>query len=359
MPLEELRAEIDRLDQELLRLLRRRAEISQQVGRIKAQEGRAVYDPQREAELLNRLTAQDLSPLTPKAVRAIYREIISVSRSLQHTPVIAYLGPEYTYSHLAALQHFGVSCEFRPQSDIEDIFHVVERGEADFGLVPIENSIQGVVTQTVDYLVDTALSICAETYVAVRICLLGLGRLEQIKRVLSHPQPLAQCRHWLHEHLPHVELVPAASTSAAAAEAAAAQDPAIAALATAQAGEHYGLHIIADDIQDYRNNRTRFFVIGHCHPGPTGRDKTSVLFTTLHRSGALAAALAQLAKHHVNLTLIQSRPAPTGLQGPYFFYIDFEGHRDEPRIQAALMDLQEQCQKVKVLGSYPAAPEGD
>jgi chorismate mutase/prephenate dehydratase len=356
MPLDDLRSQIDRIDRELLGLLRERAEIARQIGQLKAGEGRVVYDPQREAQLLERLTARDLSPLTPETIRAIYREIISASRSLQRTPIIAFLGPEYTFSHLAALQHFGVSCDFRPQTAIEDIFHVVERGEADFGLVPIENSIEGVVTGTLDYLVDTTLSICAETYVQVRICLLGAGTLEQITRVLSHSQPLAQSRHWLREHLPHAELIPEASTSAAAAAAAAAADPGVAALATAEAGEHYGLSVVADDIQDYRNNRTRFFVMGHCHPGPTGTDKTSVLFTTLHKSGALAASLGPLSAHQINLTLIQSRPAPAGLQGPYFFYVDFEGHQDDPVVQAALEDLRAQCQVVKVLGSYPAAP---
>lgn len=357
MPLDKYRSEIDRIDRELLRLLRERAEISRQVGQIKAASGREVYDPQREALLLERLTADDLSPLTPEAIRAIYREIISVSRSLQRRPIIAYLGPEHTFSHLAAHKHFGVNCDFRPQVAIEEIFHAVERQEADFGLVPIENSIEGVVTRTLDYLVDTSLSICAEAYVDVRICLLGTGSIKQIRRVLSHPQPLAQSRHWLRDHVPEAVLVPEASTSAAAAAAAESKDPAIAALATAEAGEHYGLKILADDIQDYRNNRTRFFVMGRCHPGPTSKDKTSALFTTLHRSGALASALVPLSAHKINLTLIQSRPAPTDLTGPYFFYIDFEGHRDDPAVQAALADLSEQCQKVKVLGSYPAAQD--
>jgi chorismate mutase/prephenate dehydratase len=356
MQIEDLRGEIDRVDRKLLELLRERAQISSQVGQFKAEAGRDIYDPQREVQLLERLTATDLTPLTPQAIRAIYREIISVSRSLQRTPIIAYLGPEHTFSHLAALQHFGVSCDFRPLAAIEDIFHAVERCEADFGLVPIENSIEGIVTRSLDYLVDTSLSICAESYVDVRVCLLGVGSMAQIRRVLSHPQPLAQCQHWLREHLPQADLIPEASTSAAAAAAAAAADPAVGALATAAAGEHYGLSILADDIQDYRTNRTRFFVMGRCHPGPTGGDKTSVLFTTLHRSGALAAALVPLAAHKINLTLIQSRPAPAGLQGPYFFYVDFEGHQDDPMVQAAVAGLSEHCQKVKILGSYPAAP---
>lgn len=355
MPLDDLRGQIDKIDRELLQLLRQRAEVSRQVGAVKADNGRAVYDPQREAELLERLTSQDLSPLSPHAIRAIYREIISVSRSLQRAPVISYLGPEHTFSHLAALQHFGASCDFRPVSAIEEIFHTVERQEADFGLVPIENSIEGVVTRTLDYLVDTSLSICAETAVDVHVCLLASGDLGQIRKVLSHPQPLAQCRHWLREHLPQAELVPEASTSAAAAAAAEAADPSVAALATAQAGEAYGLKVLADDIQDYRNNRTRFFVMGRCQVGPTGHDKTSVLFTTLDRAGALAAALVPLSAHEVNMSLIQSRPAPAGLQGPYFFYVDLQGHQNDPMLRAALEGLKDHCQTVKILGSYPAA----
>ena len=356
MSLDELRHQIDQIDHELLEILRRRAEVSRQIGALKAGQGRGTYDPQREAQLLERLTANDLSPLTPQAVRAIYREIISVSRSLQRPLVVAFLGPEHTFSHLAALRHFGANCDFQPLSAIEDVFRSVERGNADVGLVPIENAIQGVETRSLDYLVNTSLSICAEAYVDVHICLLATGELHQIQRVHSHPQPLAQCRQWLHERLPEAVLVPESSTSAAAAAAAEAQDPAVAALATAQAAEFYGLRILAENVEDQPNNRTRFFAIGHGQPGPTGRDKTSVLFTTRHRSGALAAALVPLSAHQVNLTLIQSRPAPASLQGPYFFYVDLEGHQDEPMMRAALDGLREQCQTVKVLGSYPAAP---
>lgn len=356
MSLDELRGRIDSIDRRLLALLRERAEVAREIGALKAGEGLQVYDPEREARLLQVLSDAAVEPLTPQAVRAIYREIISHSRALQRPPVVAYLGPDHTFSHLAALQHFGAACLFRPQGSVEDVFGEVARGNAEFGIVPFENSIQGVETRTLDCFVDTSLLICAESYVDVHICLLGCGSLEQIKRVHSHPQPLAQCRQWLRQHLPNVALVPQASTSAAAAEAAAANDPGEAALATAAAGEFYGLNVLAENIEDLPNNRTRFFVIGHTEPGPTGRDKTSVVFTTPHRSGALAAALVPLSAHQINLTLIQSRPAPTRLEGPYIFYLDFEGHQSEPMVKGALDGLREQCQTLKVLGSYPAAP---
>lgn len=356
MTLEQLRHQIDSIDQNLLQLLRERAELARQVGTLKAAAGREVYDPQREAELLAHLTASDLSPLPAAALRAIYREIISASRALQRVPVIGFLGPEHTFSHHAALKHFGASCHFAPQPSVEDVFAAVERGNVDLGIVPIENSIQGVETRSLDAFVASPLLICAEAWVDVHICLLASGDLDQIQRVHSHPQPLAQCRQWLREHLPGVETVPQSSTAAAAAAAAAAASPAEAALATAEAATFYSLPVLAANVEDQPNNRTRFFVVSHTKPGPTGRDKTSLLFTTPHRSGALAAALVPLSAHQISLTLIQSRPAPARLEGPYVFYVDFEGHQDEPMVKAAIEGLRLQCQTVKVLGSYPAAP---
>ena len=352
-PLDELRCRIDAIDQELLQLLRRRAETSQAIGALKASEGRQVYDPMREAALLARLTGGDLSPLSAAAIEGIYREILSASRSLQRVPVIAFLGPEHTFSHLAAKRHFGSRCQFDPQSNIEDVFSAVERGNVDLGIVPIENTIEGVVTRTLDAFINSPLLIEAEAWVDVHICLLTRGDMSHIKRVLSHPQPLAQCRQWLHQNLPEAQLIPVASTSAAAAAVAEANDPTQAALATADAAVYHMLPIIAENIEDRSNNRTRFFIIGQNETGPTGRDKTSVLFTTRHRAGALASALVPLSAHHINLTLIQSRPAPARLEGPYIFYVDFDGHQTEPMVQAAIESLREQCHTLKVLGSYP------
>lgn len=351
MNLDELRQQIDQLDEQIVHLLRQRAQASQAIGSLKAAEDRPIYDPQREAALLDRLTAGDIDPLTPVALAAIYREIISASRALQRRPVIAYLGPEHTFSHLAALKHFGSSCELVPHSSIEDVFRAVEQGNADQGIVPIENSIQGVETRTLDCFVDSPLLICCETSWDIHICLMSAGNLSHIRQVFSHPQPLAQCRQWLRENLPGAELISESSTAAAAARAAQIGLPA-AALGTAEAAQHYGLQVLASNIEDQPNNRTRFFVIGKTQHGPTNYDKTSVLFTTRHEAGALYSALAPLSAHRISLTLIQSRPAPARLEGPYIFYADFVGHESSVPIREALRELREHCLTVKVLGSY-------
>lgn len=354
-PLDDLRLQIDHIDQELLELLRQRMQVSEQVGQLKAAAGRQVYDPQRERMLLTKLTGNDHSPLSSTAIEGIYREILSASRALQRVPTVAFLGPAHTFSHQAALQHFGARCHFEPQSTIEAVFAAVERGEVDQGIVPIENTIQGVETRTLDAFINSPLYIMAEAWVDVHICVLTCGDMSHIKRVLSHPQPLAQCRQWLHQNLPEAELLPVASTAAAAAAVAAAADPTQAALATAEAAVFHQLPIIAENIEDRSNNRTRFFIIGKHETGATGRDKTSLLFTTRHRSGALAAALVPLSAHHISLTLIQSRPTPAHIEGPYIFYVDFEGHQCEPMVKAAIEGLRDQCQTLKVLGSYPLA----
>jgi chorismate mutase/prephenate dehydratase len=356
MNLDELRQQIDQLDGQIVQLLRQRARVSLAIGAAKADQGRPIYDPQREAALLERLTAGDLTPLAPASITAIYREIISASRALQRCPVIAYLGPEQTFSHLATRKHFGSACQLVPQTSIEEVFRAVERGNADYGMVPIENSIQGVVTRTLDCFIDSPLLITCEASWDVHICLMSAGDLNGLQQVFSHPQPLAQCRHWLQENLPGVQLISESST-AAAAERAAAGGPATAALGSVEAAQHYGLAVLATNIEDQPNNRTRFFVIGHTQPGPGSHDKTSVLFTTRHEAGALYSALAPLNAHHISLTLLQSRPAPARLEGPYIFYADFVGHESTLQIREALRELREHCLTVKVLGSYPALPE--
>ena len=355
MSLDDLRRQLDAIDQEMLQLLRRRAMTSQQVGASRPPKGARSTTRGVRSSYLPSSPPATSRPSSPDAVEAIYREILSVSRALQHVPEVAFLGPEHTFSHQAALKHFGSSCRFLPQSTIEDVFAAVERGTADRGIVPIENTTQGVETRTLDAFVNSPLLICAEAWVNVHVCLLATGKLEQIERVHSHPQPLAQCRQWLHQHLPEAQLVPHASTAAAAAAVAATGDPADAALSTKEAAVHHQLPVLAENIEDRPNNRTRFFVIGPTPTGPTGDDKTSLLFTTPHRSGALAAALVPLSAHQISLTLIQSRPAPARLEGPYIFYVDFEGHQEQPMVKAAIDELRERCQTLKVLGSYPAS----
>jgi chorismate mutase / prephenate dehydratase len=353
MSLEDLRGQIDGLDQQIVALLTQRAELSYLVGQEKAALGAPVYNPQREAALLDVLTSGDLGRLERRALEAIYREILSASRALQHQLQVAYLGPEYTFSHLAAVTHFGSSCALLPRPTIDEVFGAVERGNADFGVTPIENTIQGVETRTLDSFIESPLLICGELFVDVHICLAASGELRQIERVHSHPQPLAQCHRWLKANLPQAETVTAASTAAAAAAVAAANDPSQAALATAAAAEHHGLRVLAESVEDQPHNRTRFFVIGHAAPGRTGSDRTSLLFTTRHQSGALYSALAPFSAHQISLSLIQSRPAPARLEGPYVFYADLEGHQEDLAVRQCLRELRDLTQTLKVLGSYP------
>jgi len=352
MELDESRDEIDALDEQLLELLAKRAGLAKQIGQHKRQQGQPAYDPSREAQILRRLTTQDTSPLPAEAVRAIYQEILSASRALQEPLRVAFLGPEHTFSHLAARQQFGVQAEFVPAAGITDIFTSVERGNCNLGVVPIENSTGGVVPETLDCFLDTSLTICNELYVPIHLYLVANCELDEVTTLYTNPQPLAQCRVWLRENLPRVTIQPTASTAGAA--QAAADDPTGAALAPGPAAQAYGLEVLAAAIEDTPNNRTRFFVVSPQMAAPTGRDKTSIVFSTAHHAGALHQALGPLAMHGINMTFIQSRPA-RGRLWEYVFFVDFEGHHSDEEIQKALQELQEHCPLLKMLGSYPAA----
>jgi chorismate mutase/prephenate dehydratase len=351
MSLDELRDRIDALDRQILDLLLERARTAQEIGRIKTDNERATYSPAREASLLQELLARDLSPLDADAVSSIFREIVSVCRALQRRLKIAYLGPEHTFTHVAAQKHFGQSCDFLGQVSIHDVFLAVERRHADFGVVPIQNSTEGVVGDTLDCLLDTGLHICAELYVPVHHFLLARCPLDEIRAVNSHPQVLAQCRQWLRETLPGVEQIPTSSTSTGA--MAAAHEDGLAAIAPRQAAAAHSLDILAENIEDLPSNRTRFFVVGDLEAPPTGSDKTSLVFSTPHRAGALHRALTAFAEHGINLTLIQSRPA-RGKLWEYVFFVDFEGHADDQAPDRALTQLRDYCALLKILGSYPA-----
>lgn len=351
MSLDELRARIDALDERILELLIERANLAIRLGQIKEAAERPVYAPHREAEILRRLTARDTGPLDRAAVEAVFGEIISACRALEHLPTVAFLGPEHTFSHLAARKRFGQSAHYLARGSIADVFDAVQRGNADFAVVPIQNSTEGVVGLTLDCLLNTPLHICAEVYVQVHHFLAAAGELSQIKEVHSHPQVLAQCRVWLREHLPGVPQVATASSGAAA--EAAAGDPTIAAICTREAAIAHGLSVLEEKIEDQPDNRTRFFVVGDLEVPPTGADKTSVVFTTPHRAGALHRALGAFAEHGINLTLIESRPA-RGRLWEYVFFVDFEGHQLDPGPKAALSALAEFCPLLKILGSYPA-----
>lgn len=349
--LEDLRRRIDQIDASILELLIERARVAAQVGRTKSASDSAVYAPNREAELLRALTQYDLGPLEAESVEAVFREVVSACRGLQRTPSVAFLGPQHTFTHLAARKRFGHQANFLPVGSIDEVFGAIEREKADFGIVPIQNSTEGVVGTTLDCLLDTPLRICAELYVQIHHFLAGAGSLDEITQVRSHPQVLAQCRGWLREMLPGVEQVATSSSSAAAAEVAG--DPTIAAICTREAAEAHELSVLAEKIEDLADNRTRFLVIGDLQVPPTGVDKTSLVFSTPHRAGALHKAMTAFALYEINLTMIQSRPA-RGQLWEYVFFVDFEGHREDRAAAAALKQLREFCPLLKVLGSYPA-----
>jgi chorismate mutase/prephenate dehydratase len=353
MNLDEWRSRINNLDNQILTLLNQRAEAALEIGDVKKQAGAPAYAPEREAEVLKRVADASQGPLKGDMVRGIWREILSACRALEAPITIAFLGPLATFTHQAALQRFGESVAYRPSRAILDIFDDVERGHAQYGVVPVENSTEGAVNVTLDRLVDSDVVLCGESYLDVAQQLLSRAReLREVKRVLSHPQGLAQCRRWLAEHLPEVPTEETTSTAAAAEIAAG--DATVAAIASELAGRMYGVPTLRARIEDNRNNATRFLVIGRRPVGPSGRDKTSILFAMRNEPGALHAILAAIAERGINLSKIESRPAR---QRPweYVIFVDFEGHRDTPAVEAALNDVRARSLFLKVLGSYPAA----
>ncbi|HRY30679.1 MAG TPA: prephenate dehydratase [Elusimicrobiota bacterium] len=349
--LDALRKKIDGLDDQLLRLLNERARHAQKVGEIKIQRKEEIYASNRERQILDRLVAESQGPLPEESVEEIFRAIINNCRLLQKRLRIAYFGPEATFTHLAATKHFGQAAEYVPFKSIADVFDEVERDRADYGVVPIENSTEGVVNHTHDMFMESNLVICAEREDKISQCLLGVqDSLKKVKLVYSHTQPLAQCRHWLDAHLPGVALHEAASTADAAAHAA--LDPAAAAVASPLAAEIYSLNILASNIQDSPHNATRFLIIGKKMAGPSGRDKTSVLLSIKDRVGALHDLLMVFKEEKLNLTKIESRPTKKRAW-EYVFFIDVEGHVADANMKRVLDKLQPHCLFVKILGSYP------
>ncbi len=351
MSLEELRSEIDEVDGDIVALLSRRAGIVERVRTEKEATHTPAYDPAREARLLRAITARGAEPLPVESLDIIFREIISACRALQYIKV-AYLGPPYTNTYLAALSHFGASAQLRACRAVDDIFGVAERKEAHVGIVPIENSIQGVVGETCDCLTETSLLIVGEHYLPIHHALMARCKLGDIRVVYSHPQVLMQTREWLRENLPTADQIATSSSSAAANQAA--HTECSAALAPPVAAEPHGLQILAENCEDRPDNRTRFLVVGSNESKQTGRDKTSIVFATQHRAGALHEALGPLYEHAINMTFIQSRPS-RGKLWEYVFFVDFEGHSREPEVAGALEQLRGHCAMLKVLGSYPSA----
>jgi chorismate mutase/prephenate dehydratase len=354
MDLDALRADIDRIDQQLVDLLNQRARVSERVGAVKharvdSHQGVEIYQPDREAQVLQRVVDASQGPLSEAALRAIYREILSASRALQRPLKVGYLGPIATFAFEAAKLRFGSSATLIPARTIADVFLDTQRREVDYGVVPVENSTGGVVAHTLDQLLESELQVCAQIELPVSFTLASKGTMSEITRVYSHPQAFAQCRRWLAEHLPGATQLETASTAAAAELA---QDLASAAIATEAAAELYGLPVLARRIEDVATNVTRFLVIGEHPSGPTGRDQTAIVFGVNDRVGALHDALRWLASNGINLTRIESRPSRRRIW-EYVFFVDLDGHPTDDPVARALAGLAESCSFVRVLGAWP------
>lgn len=349
--LEAIRREIDGLDTELLSLLNRRAALAKQVAEVKdGGQSPRYYRPERETEVLRSLADGNDGPLPGDQVARIFQEIMSACRALQKRLAVVYLGPEGTFTEGAAYKHFGHAIDSIPVDSIGAVFRRVESGGGDYGVVPIENSTEGVVGHTIDRFVTSGLSICGEVELGIHHCLMAAeGGVEDIARIYSHQQSFAQCRHWLDAHLPKVPRETVASNGEAARRASA--EPGSAAIAGAIAADDYGLRVLAGNIEDEPENTTRFVVIGREKVGPTGKDKTSVLFSTRDRPGALYELLSSFEKRGINMTRIESRPSHRG-KWSYVFYVDLEGHVHDAGVADALAELEERAPFFKLLGSY-------
>jgi chorismate mutase/prephenate dehydratase len=348
------RQAIDKLDARIVRLLNERTRHVLAIGDMKLAAGEEIYAPHRERAVLQRICQLNRGPMTDEQLRAVYREIMSSALALEKTMIIAYFGPEATFTHQAAIQKFGASLNYSPQKTITDVFTEVSKGRADYGVVPVENSTEGVVTHTLDMFVDSDLKIVSQIVLPIQQCLMVPrgGVRTRIQKLFVHPQSLAQCRGWIQNHLPRVEIVET-SSNARSAELAA-KDKKAAAIAGVLAAEKYGLDVLEQDIQDNAANATRFLVLGRqCSP-PTGQDRTSLLISVADKAGALHEAIAAFRRYKINMTKIESRPSKRKAW-EYFFFIDCDGHAQDRKVARAIHLLGQHCNFIKILGSYPKA----
>ncbi|MGH8170653.1 MAG: prephenate dehydratase [Steroidobacteraceae bacterium] len=355
--LETIRGRIDAVDEQIHRLISERAKLAQVVGISKSRDGHTVdfYRPEREAQVLRRARERNRGPLRDEEVVRLFREIMSACLAQQEPLKVAYLGPEATFSQTAVLTHFGHSVRALPLGSIDEVFHEVEAAAADFGVVPIENSTEGTVNHTLDRFIASPLKICGEVELRIHHYLMGnMTALGRIVRVCSHPQSLAQCRAWLQEHLPSIELVPASSNGEAARRAR--DERGTAAIAGETAAEVYGLKVLAPEIEDRADNTTRFLVLGRKLLAASGQDRTTLLVSVSHTDspGALHRLLEPLARHRVSMTRIESRPSQRR-KWDYIFFIDIDGHAEEPHVARALEALKHRTSLFRLLGSYPRA----
>src|SRR5438105_3296132 len=357
LDLGEARGRIDAVDEKIQALINERARLAQQVGISKTSGARTVdfYRPEREAQVLRQAQARNTGPLRDAEILRLFREIMSACLAQQEPLKVAFLGPEGTFTQTAVLNHFGHSVRALPLASIDEVFHEVEAGSADFGVVPIENSTEGTVNHTLDRLLGSPLKICGEVELRIHHHLMGaMSSLGRIQRICSHPQSLAQCRSWLEEHLANVELVAVSSNAEGARRAR--DESGTAAIAGETAAEVYGLKMLAAQIEDRSDNTTRFFVLGRKLFAPSGEDRTTLLVSVSHTDapGALFRLLEPLAEHRISMTRIESRPS-NRRKWDYVFFIDFEGHADDPHVAKALQALKKRSSLFRVLGSYPRA----
>jgi chorismate mutase/prephenate dehydratase len=352
--LDELRAQVDELDRQIVDLLNARARVVVEIGRLKQQSGTPVYAPDREKTILARLRELNAGPLPDRSVHAIYREIMSGSFALERPPRIGYLGPPGTFSHAAAAAKFGGSVDYVPLDDIPAVFHEVARGHLDYGLVPVENSLHGGVVETLDALVTTTARVCAEVLITVHHNLLVKEPWDQVTRICSKPEVFNQCRVWLGSVAKDRALEPAPSTARAAEIAS--REPHTAAIGSSVAGELYGLHTLFENIEDNPDNVTRFLVIGREPAQKSGDDKTAIMFRTGHTPGALAEVLDVFKENGINLTDIEKRPSRRA-NWEYYFFVDAQGHQDDAPMKKAVEEAKRHCLQLVVLGSYPRATE--
>jgi len=349
--LQELREKIDKIDTQIVELLKERIEVAKEIGKLKENMGYESFDLLREKEILNKVLKINQKVFPEDALKVIYSEIIKACRSAQQKIKVAYLGPEATFSHIAALNYFGTSAELIPVETITDVFEEVSSERVNFGVVPIENSIEGVVATTLDAIYEYGLKVCGEIYESISHHLMNqTGKIEDIKKVLSHPQAIAQCRKWLRKKLPSVPIETVPSTALAAKWAAV--DESVGAIASLVAAKLYHLQIVAKNIEDIKGNSTRFWIIGKTEVQPTGDDKTSFLFSVADRPGALFDVLRCFAVRKINLTKIESRPSKDE-PWKYIFFLDCEGHIKDEKIKECLEEMQNYCLQVIWLGSYP------
>ena len=350
MKIEENRKAIDSIDAQIIELLNERTRHALDIGAAKVESGEEIYAPHREVGVLDKVCELNNGPIRDAGLRAIFREIMSSSLALQKSMTIAYLGPDATYTHLAAIRRFGSSLEYSPQKSISDVFIEVSRGHADYGVVPIENSTEGVVTNTLDLFVDSDLKIVSQIVTPIQHCLVAKDPSVTPTTLFTHPQALAQCRRWIEQNHPNIEIMETSSTTRAAELAR--EKVGGMAIASSLAAEKYGLEILDRNIQDNSQNATRFLVLGRqCSPS-TGKDRTSLMFSVPDKVGALHDALRAFRQHAINMTKIESRPSKRKAW-EYFFFVDCMGHIEDEIVAQAIADLQKICSTVKVLGSYP------